>query len=117
VKEWGENILFLRKVMEGSSSHSYGIQVARLAGVPSHVIERAKEILENLESGQWDETGNPRLAPTGKARLHTEEEQPSLFPATHPVAEDIQRLNLSEMTPLEALNKLQELQERLRTKG
>jgi DNA mismatch repair protein MutS len=117
VKEWGENILFLRKVMEGSSSHSYGIQVARLAGVPSHVIQRAREILENLESGQWDETGHPRLAPSRKARLHGEEQQLSLFPAGHPIAEDIQRLNLSEMTPLEALNKLQELQERLRTKG
>jgi len=117
VKEWGENILFLRKVMEGSSSHSYGIQVARLAGVPSNVIQRAKEILENLESGQWDETGHPRLAPPRKARLHAEEQQLSLFPAAHPVAEDIQSLNLAEMTPLEALNKLQELQERLRTKG
>jgi DNA mismatch repair protein MutS len=117
VKEWGENILFLRKVMEGSSSHSYGIQVARLAGVPSHVIQRAKEILDNLESGQWDETGHPRLAPSRKARPHGEEQQLSLFPAAHPIAEDIQRLNLSEMTPLEALNKLQELQERLRTKG
>jgi DNA mismatch repair protein MutS len=117
VKEWGENILFLRKVMEGSSSHSYGIQVARLAGVPNHVIQRAKEILENLESGQWDEAGQPRLAPSGKARGPSEVEQPSLFPAGHPVEEDILRLNLPEMTPLEALNKLQELQERLLKKG
>ncbi|MGW8323019.1 MAG: DNA mismatch repair protein MutS, partial [Thermodesulfobacteriota bacterium] len=68
VKEWGENILFLRKVMEGSSSHSYGIQVARLAGVPAHVIRRAREILENLESGQWDDAGQPRLAPSRRAR-------------------------------------------------
>jgi DNA mismatch repair protein MutS len=81
------------------------------------VIQRAKEILENLESGQWDETGHPRLAPSRKAGLHAEEQQLTLFPAAHPVAEDIQRLNLSEMTPLEALNKLQELQERLRKKG
>ena len=117
VKEWGENILFLRKVMEGSSSHSYGIQVARLAGVPSCVIRRAKEILKNLESGQWDEEGQPRLAPTRKAGGHPEEEQPSLFPAADPIAEELMRLNLSEMTPLEALNKLQELQERLLKKG
>ncbi len=117
VKEWGENILFLRKVMEGSSSHSYGIQVARLAGVPARVIQRAKEILGNLESGQWDDAGQPRLAPSQKARGQHEEEQPSLFPAAHPIAEDILGLNLHEMTPLEALNKLQELQERLRKKG
>lgn len=117
VKEWGENILFLRKVMEGSSSHSYGIQVARLAGVPTQVIQRAREILENLESGQWDDAGQPRLAPSQKARGQHEEEQPSLFPAAHPIAEDILGLNLHDMTPLEALNKLQELQERLLKKG
>ncbi len=117
VKEWGDNILFLRKVMEGSSSHSYGIQVARLAGVPAHVIQRAREILENLESGQWDDAGQPRLAPSRKARGQPEEEQPSLFPAAHPIEEDILQLNLPEMTPLEALNKLQELQERLLKKG
>jgi DNA mismatch repair protein MutS len=117
VKEWGENILFLRKVMEGSSSHSYGIQVARLAGVPAQVIQRAKEILGNLESGQWDEAGKPRLAPSGKARGKPDEEQPSLFPAAHPIAEDILGLNLHEMTPLEALNKLQDLQDRLLKKG
>jgi len=117
VKEWGENILFLRKVMEGSSSHSYGIQVARLAGVPAHVIRRAREILENLESGQWDDAGQPRLAPSRRARGQHEEEQPSLFPAAHPIAEDILRLNLHDMTPLEALNKLQELQDRLLKKG
>jgi DNA mismatch repair protein MutS len=118
VKEWGENILFLRKVMEGSSSHSYGIQVARLAGVPANVIRRAREILENLESGQWDDAGQPRLAPSRKGRgQQHEEEQPSLFPAAHPIAEDILGLSLHEMTPLEALNKLQELQERLLKKG
>jgi DNA mismatch repair protein MutS len=117
VKEWGENILFLRKVMEGSSSHSYGIQVARLAGVPAHVIRRAREILENLESGQWDDAGQPRLAPSRKARGQHEEEQPSLFPAAHPITEDILGLNLHDMTPLEALNKLQELQDRLLKKG
>lgn len=117
VKEWGENILFLRKVMEGSSSHSYGIQVARLAGVPARVIRRAREILGNLESGQWDDAGQPRLAPSQQAPGQHEEEQPSLFPAAHPIAEDILGLNLHEMTPLEALNKLQELQERLLKKG
>jgi DNA mismatch repair protein MutS len=117
VKEWGENILFLRKVAEGSSSHSYGIQVARLAGVPARVIQRAKEILQNLETGQRDETGHSRLAPSTGARGPSEEQQPSLFPAAHPIADDILELNLPEMTPLEALNKLQELQERLRRKG
>jgi DNA mismatch repair protein MutS len=118
VKEWGENILFLRKVTEGSSSHSYGIQVARLAGVPGQVVQRAREILRNLESGQQDGAGHSRLAPSaGKAGVRPEAEQPSLFPAVQPVAEDILRLDLTGMTPLEALIKLQELQDRLLKRG
>jgi DNA mismatch repair protein MutS len=118
VKEWGENILFLRKVTEGSSSHSYGIQVARLAGVPDQVVQRAREILRNLESGRQEEAGHSRLASSaGKAGGQPEAEQPFLFPAVHPVAEDILRLDLAGMTPLEALIKLQELQDRLLKKG
>ncbi len=114
VKEWGENILFLRKVMDGSSSHSYGIQVARLAGVPAQVIERAGEILKNLEGGQWNDMGQPRLASTGEGKAEAGEPvQPALFPEIGPVREEIMKLNLLEMTPLEALNKLQELQDRL----
>jgi len=113
VKEWGENILFLRKVMAGSSSHSYGIQVARLAGVPSPVIQRAAEILKNLETGQWNEMGQPRLASPADGRSRDAEAvQPELFPAADPLAEEILRLNLLEMTPLQALNKLEQLQER-----
>ncbi len=117
VKEWGENILFLRKVMEGSSSHSYGIQVARLAGVPEPVVKRAREILETLETGQWDESGRPRLAVPGRKTPPPEASQLPLFPASHPVAEEILALNIAEMTPLEALNKLQALQDRLLEKG
>ncbi len=114
VKEWGENILFLRKVMDGSSSHSYGIQVARLAGIPSRVIQRAGEILKNLETGQWNDMGQPRLALSGEGKARAEEAvQPELFPAPDPIQEEILRMNLLDMTPLEALNKLQEFQDRL----
>ena len=62
VKEWGEKIIFLRKIMEGGTSRSYGIEVARIAGVPKEVIARAKEILRNLEKGEFDEIGMPRIA-------------------------------------------------------
>ncbi len=62
VKEWGERIIFLRKIMKGATNRSYGIQVARLAGVPDEVIGRAREVLENLEKGELDEVGMPTLA-------------------------------------------------------
>ncbi len=61
-REWGEEILFLRQLVPGGASRSYGIQVARLAGLPGVVVERAREILSNLESGELDERGRPRLA-------------------------------------------------------
>jgi len=117
VKEWGENILFVRKVMAGSSSHSYGIQVARLAGIPGGVIRRAGEILKNLESGQCNELGQPRLAVAGERKgAGRDTVQPELFPVADPVREEILKLNVVEMTPLEALNRLQEIQDRLRTR-
>ena len=63
VKEWKNRIIFLRKIVPGATNRSYGIQVARLAGVPDEVIGRAKEVLENLEKGELDEVGMPTLAP------------------------------------------------------
>ena len=62
VKEWNDEIIFLRKIIEGSADRSYGIQVARLAGLPKKTIERAKEILSNLESGELNEVGEPKIA-------------------------------------------------------
>jgi DNA mismatch repair protein MutS len=62
VREWGEDVIFLRRLAPGAANRSYGIQVARLAGLPATVIERAREILRNLEGGELDEQGRPRLA-------------------------------------------------------
>ena len=61
VREWNGKIIFLRKLMSGSTSHSYGIQVAALAGLPDGVISRAREVLANLEAGEFDEAGRPRI--------------------------------------------------------
>ncbi|MEK6546508.1 MAG: DNA mismatch repair protein MutS [Nitrospinota bacterium] len=61
VREWNEEIIFLRKIIEGGADKSYGIQVARLAGLPEEIIERAKEVLMNLENKEFDEAGRPRL--------------------------------------------------------
>jgi DNA mismatch repair protein MutS len=62
VKEWNDQIIFLRKIQAGAADKSYGIQVARLAGLPEEVIDRAKEILANLESSELNAQGKPRLA-------------------------------------------------------
>ena len=62
VREWHDQIVFLRKIVEGGTDKSYGIQVARLAGVPKPVLERAKEILRNLEESELTPEGNVRQA-------------------------------------------------------
>ncbi len=62
VREWNDEVIFLRKIVPGGADKSYGIQVARLAGLPASVVERAKEVLRVLEEEQLDETGTPRLS-------------------------------------------------------
>ncbi len=71
VREWNEQIVFLRKIVEGGTDKSYGIQVARLAGVPKPVLERAKEILRNLEESELTPEGNVRQ----QARQRAEREK------------------------------------------
>ncbi len=62
VREWNDTIIFLHKIMKGGTNRSYGIQVAALAGVPPKVVERAHEILKNIEQGEFDHFGKPRIA-------------------------------------------------------
>jgi len=73
VKESGDKIAFLRKIVPGAADKSYGIQVARLAGLPPEVIQRANEILSNLEEGEFEEGGKPKLA---QARVKKDKHQP-----------------------------------------
>ena len=110
VKEWNEQIIFLRKIVKGGASHSYGIQVARLAGLPREVIERAREVLKNLESGEFEREGEPRLA-RGKGRKKTPASpQLSLFEsAADPLRQRLAELDVQYLTPLQALNLLDEL--------
>ncbi|HOF05480.1 MAG TPA: DNA mismatch repair protein MutS [Syntrophales bacterium] len=110
VREWGERIIFLRKIMEGGTNRSYGIQVARLAGVPEEVIRRAGEILKNLEKGELDDTGVPRIA-RGKKRIGggRMDNQLSLFPDEgEMLIKTLKELDTSRLTPLAALNLLHE---------
>lgn len=110
VREWGDKVVFLRKIIEGGCDDSYGIQVAKLAGVPQEVIDRAKEILANLENGGM---GIPDFAQGKRAPKFQPTPQLSLFSALpDPLLEELKSLDLNSMTPLEALNKLAELVKR-----
>ena len=109
VKEWNDQVIFLRTIIPGAASHSYGIQVARLAGMPPDLIERAKEVLKNLEEGEFEQ-GTPRIARTDKKPAQPDTRQFSLFePQGDLLRERLKKLNISVMTPLEALNLLDEL--------
>jgi len=109
VREWNDQVIFLRTIIPGGASHSYGIQVARLAGMPVDIIDRAKEILQNLESGEFEE-GAPRLAKSRKPGHKPEAGQFALFePSEDLLRQRLKKLNISTITPLEALNLLDEL--------
>jgi DNA mismatch repair protein MutS len=106
VREWNEEIIFLHKVRPGGTDRSYGIQVARLAGLPASVIERAKSILAELESAR-ERVPTEGRAPLGAAQL-------ALFPVIpEPVLADLAALDVTSLTPLGALNLLADWQRRL----
>lgn len=112
VREWKDQVIFLRKLAEGPSDRSYGIQVARLAGLPETVIQRAREILDHLESPALESPdGLPPVRSQPTREPETGPSQLSLFaPAQeHPVLEELRRLDPLKMTPLEALQKLDDL--------
>jgi DNA mismatch repair protein MutS len=112
VKEWNDEIIFLRKLVDGGTNRSYGIQVARLAGIPGPVIQRAKKILYDIEN---DEHGLRRsfTLPEDENALGKKHMQLQLFSKQdHLIIEKLQKLDISKMTPLDALNYLNELQEK-----
>jgi len=117
VREWNDSIIFLHKLMRGGTNRSYGIQVAALAGVPPKVVERAHEILKNIEQGEFDHFGKPRIAAStrqqDKNRRGVREKHPSqlsLFaPGNDPVREKLAAIQPDTLAPLEALNLLYEL--------
>jgi len=114
VKEWNDQIIFLRKLVPGGTSRSYGIQVARIAGLPEEVIERAKEILINLEGEELDDVGRPRFARSQRKQDQGDISQLNLFGSQDSrLKKWIQELNISSMTPLEALNELNKIKEYL----
>jgi DNA mismatch repair protein MutS len=106
VKEWNDEIIFLRKLVPGGTNRSYGIQVARLAGIPPDVIARARKILYGIENGEHVLSGpvHPPASPSAPVQL-------DLFGgAERQVLERLRALDIARMTPLDALNCLQLLQ-------
>jgi DNA mismatch repair protein MutS len=148
IKEWNDQIIFLRRVVEGGADKSYGIQVARLAGLPPAVIQRAREVLANLEQAEFNELGEPvaashlsrgagekaidgktrdsrngeaargrngaragRPGTTGEAKAP--EPQLGLFASEAGLLfKELRDMDIDHMTPLEAMNKLQELKKK-----
>ncbi len=108
VKEYGDRIVFLRKIVEGGSDRSYGIQVARLAGLPEAVIERAKEILANLEEDEYGIGDIPRIA-RGEHSPVSGDIQLTLWESEKELTRRLSELDLDSTTPLEALEIVAEL--------
>lgn len=108
VKEWDDNVVFLHRIVQGGADKSYGIHVARLAGVPKDVNERAKEILSQLESNHLNKYGQPKIAPPPKKSGQI---QMTLFQwQENAVVEKLKALDISRMTPIEAIQYLESLQ-------
>jgi DNA mismatch repair protein MutS len=109
VREWKGEVLFLRRIVPGPASQSYGIQVARLAGVPAPIIDRAKQILANLERGELNEAGQSRLAQpvegVGTGQL-------SLFAAAEQrLRSELATIDIDRLAPIDALSRLHQLVE------
>ena len=113
VKEYNQQIIFLRKLQEGGTSRSYGIQVARLAGLPIPVIERAREVLKNLERGELDVWGLPSLASSQKAGTSQTAQMELFSGAEQKLQERVKALSIDELSPLQALLILKELKDLL----
>jgi DNA mismatch repair protein MutS len=111
VHETGDDVIFLHKIVPGAADRSYGIHVARLAGLPRDVIERADVILDQLEADHHDAQGKPNIPPR---KTRAQRRQLQLFePPPHPVIEELKTLDLDQLTPLAALQELARMKQRL----
>ncbi len=120
VREWQGEVVFLHRVVPGATDRSYGIHVAKLAGVPGEVLDRSREILTHLEENAVGPNDKPRFAPEhppkgNRGRLAPQMVQMPLFkPLDTKLREELLSLDPARMTPLEALQRLSEIVERLR---
>jgi DNA mismatch repair protein MutS len=108
VKEWNDEVVFLHRIVRGGADKSYGIHVARLAGIPPQVNERAKDVLSQLEADHRDAFDRPTIQTPGN-ESESGQFQMTLFGfADHPLLDQVQKLDLNSMTPIDALQFLQE---------
>lgn len=125
VKEQGDDIIFLRKIIRGGADKSYGIQVAKLAGVPDPVISRAKELVEELSNADITyrvkeiETAGDKIENAGNQTEPTGEQQLSLFDSTcdpqiENIIDDIKNIDLTRMTMIDTMNFLYDIQQKLK---
>jgi DNA mismatch repair protein MutS len=110
VREWQEEVIFLHQIVPGAADKSYGIHVARLAGVPREVNQRAKEILGHLEARHVAANGEAKLGRRGKSRRAGSLQMTLFEPEVHPLVEQIRRIDLDQTTPIQALHLLKQLQ-------
>lgn len=110
VREWNDTIIFLHKLLPGGTNRSYGIQVAALAGVPARVVARAKELLHNIEQGEFNRQGEPRIATSPRKKKSHHTGQLSLFGGGEsPAVQRLREINPDVLSPREALDMLYEL--------
>ena len=115
VREWEDQVVFLHKIIDGAADKSYGIHVARLAGIPRQVNERAKQILNLLESEHLDEQGRPKIAGGKKSKRRGDLQLTLFAPYDHPMLEEIREVDLNSITPIDAMQRIQQWQDRLRS--
>jgi len=122
VREWNNSVIFLRKIVPGSASRSYGVEVAKMAGIPDSIIERAKSILHGLENkyGSYVSLFIQNERSDGESATANEQKSKSvqlgLFPSPYEIlAKELKGVDINNITPLEALNILERLQKSITT--
>ena len=113
VKEAGGSVVFLRKVQPGAADRSYGIEVAKLAGLPNEVVVRAREVLAEHESAERRLTEHLTPGSTPEERIERPTQLTIFTPLSQPVLEKLREVDLNRLTPLEALNLLAELKKEI----
>jgi DNA mismatch repair protein MutS len=113
VREWQDQVIFLHKIVPGGTDKSYGVHVARLAGVPREVVDRAREILAQLEASHLDASGRPRVSPITPAPPVRHVQLTMFEGVGSALVDELKRLDLDQMTPIDALNKLREMKQNL----
>ncbi len=113
VREYGDKVVFLHKVTPGFADHSYGIQVAQMAGLPEEVTERAKKILKNLEGSELTVQGDAGTEST-KGRIRPEVQMTLFEMKDDALREELKKIDVDKMTPMDALQKLAELKKQIK---